>query len=347
VRETIAVDWAFGITAAIENIVRVNLPRDLRNWPLLQSFDFEAYKLPNEYMVIILRDKLSGIPAGEGVPRPFPYSDHPTLPPKVDDIELWQLYLREKFDLREEDAPFLIPIRDSGKSDPRADFDLFSPEEKTFWRAQISYVVSRYKAHLQSLDESKPQEPVTSKAVDFNLADPEGPPITPDEFSDVAPVGETPVEIQESLQRFKEDHPDPASVAFIMMQFGGTRAHEVIAAAIKDALAEHSIKGIRADDKRYHDNIFDNVLTYMHGCGLGIAVFERIEEDLSNPNVSLEVGYMFAMRKPVCLLKDRTLGTLPTDLVARLYDPFDTQAPTTIIPPVVSKWLSDKGLTQR
>jgi hypothetical protein len=303
-REDFTADWAFGITGAIENTVRVNLPQDLRNWPLLQSFDFEAYELPNEYMVFILKDKLSGIPTGEGVPKPFPYSDYPTLPPKVDEIELWQDYLRDKFDLREEDAAFLIPVRDSGKSDPRADFDLFSPEENTFWRAQISYVVSRYKAYLQSLDESKPQQPVTSKATDSYLADPESPLVTPDEFSDATHMGETPIVIRESLKRFKEDHPDPASVAFIMMQFGSTEAHEEIAAAITDALAEHGITGIRADDKRYHDDLFDNVLTYMHGCGHGIAVFERIEDDLYNPNVSLEVGYMFALRKPVCLLKD-------------------------------------------
>lgn len=168
--------------------------------------------------------------------------------------------------------------------------------------------------------------------------------VTPDEFSDVTAVGEAPVEIYDSLRRFREDYPDSASVAFILMQFGSTRAHDEIAGAIKDALAAHGITGVRADDKRYHDDLFYNVLTYMHRCGLGIAVFERIEEDRFNPNVSLEVGYLFAMRKPVCLLKDQTLETLHADLVGRLYDPFDPQDPAGTIPPKVSKWLSDKGL---
>jgi hypothetical protein len=168
--------------------------------------------------------------------------------------------------------------------------------------------------------------------------------VTPDEFSDVTAAGETPVEIYDSIRRFREDYPDPASVTFILMQFGSTRAHDEIAGAIKVALAEHSITGVRADDKRYHDDLFYNVLTYMHGCGFGIAVFERIEEDRFNPNVSLEVGYLFAMRKPVCLLKDQTLETLHADLVGRLYDPFDPQDPARTIPPKVSKWLLDKGL---
>ena len=89
-----------------------------------------------------------------------------------------------------------------------------------------------------------------------------------------------------------------------MMQFGQTKAHTEITEAVRTGLEAHGIKGIRADDKRYHDNLFYNVLTYMHGCGLGMAIYERIETQTPNPNVALEVGYLFAMRKPVCLLKD-------------------------------------------
>src|SRR5215213_11872303 len=89
-REAFTADWAFGITGAIENSVRSSLPQDLRNWPLLQAFDFQAFELPHGYMVLILRDKLSGIPAGPGVAAPFPHSDHPTVPPRIEDIELWQ-----------------------------------------------------------------------------------------------------------------------------------------------------------------------------------------------------------------------------------------------------------------
>jgi hypothetical protein len=167
---------------------------------------------------------------------------------------------------------------------------------------------------------------------------------TPDEFSDAAPVGEPPVEIQVSLHRFKEDHPDPAKAAFIMMQFGQTRAHREITEAVRSGLRAHGIEGVRADGKRYHDHLFYNVLTYLHGCGLGMAIYERIEAETYNPNVALEVGYLFALRKPVCLLKDRTLTTLPADLVGQLYDPFDPQDPAGTIPPLVSKWLSGKGL---
>ena len=80
----------------------------------------------------------------------------------------------------------------------------------------------------------------------------------------------------------------------------------------------------------------------MHGCGFGIAVFERLTTDEFNPNVSLEVGYMLALGKPVCVLKDSTLKTLPSDLIGRLYDSFNVQRPNSI-KPKLDKWINDKA----
>jgi hypothetical protein len=158
---------------------------------------------------------------------------------------------------------------------------------------------------------------------------------------------EAPLHITESLQRFRKDHPDPDAVAFILMQFGTTRAHEEIAQAIRDELAIHGITGVRADDKEYHDELFYNVLTYLHGCKFGVAVFERIEGNSFNPNVALEVGYMFALTRKVCLLKDRTLTSLHADLVGKLYREFDTQDPQGTIRPHLDKWLTDYELSRR
>jgi hypothetical protein len=158
---------------------------------------------------------------------------------------------------------------------------------------------------------------------------------------------EAPLHIRESLQRFRRDHPDPAAVAFILMQFGTTKAHAEITQAIRDELAVHGITGVRADDKEYHDDLFYNVLTYLHGCKFGVAVFERIEGDNFNPNVALEVGYMFASIKKVCLLKDRTLTSLHADLVGKLYREFDTQDPHGTIRPHLAKWLTEWKLSRR
>jgi hypothetical protein len=153
-----------------------------------------------------------------------------------------------------------------------------------------------------------------------------------------------PVAIQESLQRFREDFPDPKKVCFIMMRFGETTAHKAIETAIKNALKKYGFTGLLARDKEYNEDLYPNIQTYMHGCGFGIAVFERIESDDFNPNVSLEVGYLLGLKKLVLLLKDKTLETLHTDLVGKLYRSFDPLHPDETIASQVEQWLEDKGM---
>lgn len=155
-----------------------------------------------------------------------------------------------------------------------------------------------------------------------------------------------PTEIRESLESFGREHPDPSKAAFIMMRFSQTKSHEAITSAIRNTLAPLGIAALRADDKEYHHDLFYNVLTYLHGCGFGIAVFERFETEDFNPNVALEVGYMLALGKPVCFLKDRTLKALHTDLVGRLYRPFDPQEIGGTIPRELARWLFDRGFVK-
>jgi hypothetical protein len=153
-----------------------------------------------------------------------------------------------------------------------------------------------------------------------------------------------PPEIGISLRKFREDHLGNHKTAFIMMQFGKTKAHQNIVDSIKGIFDQHGIVALRADDKEYHNNLLSNVLTYIYGCDIGVAVFERIEADEFNPNVSFEVGYMRALNKPICLLKDKTMNTLHTDLLGELYKSFDPQDPNNSIPGELEKWLKDKDI---
>jgi hypothetical protein len=173
--------------------------------------------------------------------------------------------------------------------------------------------------------------------------DPNSPLLSPRSIEALSPRS-APPEIAASLRRFSAEHPDSEKVAFLMMRFGKTKAHRNIVAAVRKALTPLGITVVRADDKQYHDDLLDNVLTYAHGCGVGIAVFERIETDEFNANVAFEVGYMLALRKDVCLLKDKTLKTLHADLVGRLYRTFDPLDPAGTIPRELGIWLSDKGI---
>lgn len=151
-------------------------------------------------------------------------------------------------------------------------------------------------------------------------------------------------ELGSYLEAFQRDHPAEQRTAFIMMQFSDTRSHDQIVSTLRETLTRHSIGGLRADDREYADDLFANIRTYMHGCDFGVAVFDRIQEDDINPNVSLEVGYMLGLGKPVCLLKERTLRALQSDLVGKLYKQFDVADISGSIPPELEKWLQDKGI---
>jgi nucleoside 2-deoxyribosyltransferase len=154
----------------------------------------------------------------------------------------------------------------------------------------------------------------------------------------------TPPEISESLTRFKETYPDPAKVGFLMMRFNKTKTHADIVDAIGETLSRFGLVALRADSSQYHDVLPSNVKTYMWGCGFGIAVFDRIASDDVNPNVSFEVGYMSALQKPVCFLKDATLPALQTDLAGKLYRSFNTRKPKATIPKELEAWMRDKTL---
>ncbi|HXA17605.1 MAG TPA: hypothetical protein VN380_11475 [Thermoanaerobaculia bacterium] len=164
------------------------------------------------------------------------------------------------------------------------------------------------------------------------------------EIDAVLEAANRPPDIQDSLSHFRQDFPDYAQVALVMMKFGETKLHNKIYSAIRETLSRSGLTAVRADEKAYHNNLFENVLTYLHGCRFGIAVFERLVGDEFNPNVSLELGYMLAMRKHVCLLKDATLRDLPADLMGRIYRGFDPQSPETTIPSQLESWMREKQL---
>jgi len=126
-----------------------------------------------------------------------------------------------------------------------------------------------------------------------------------------------------SLGVFLDDHPDFAHNVFIMMRFIDTEPMRSIHKAITDELASHGFNGLRADDKDYTGELWTNVQVYLHGCKFGIAVFEDVEERSHNPNIALELGYMLALGRRSLILKEARLPRMPTDVVHRLYKPFD------------------------
>lgn len=150
-------------------------------------------------------------------------------------------------------------------------------------------------------------------------------------------------EIVDSLRAFRRDHPSRPYTGFLMMQFGHEKAHARIASALRVSFARFGIKLLRADDSAYHPDLYYNILTYIKGCGLAVAAFDRILSEQFNPNVSFELGFCFAYGIPTLLLKDKRLPRLPTDIVGRLYIEFDSYEPEASLAHAVSRWLTEKG----
>jgi len=150
-------------------------------------------------------------------------------------------------------------------------------------------------------------------------------------------------EILDPLQNFRKDFPDSKRCCFLMMKFEDSKEQTKIVKALKEEFNKRGLNLLRVDDKAYCDDLFLNIKTYMHGCAFGLALFERINSNYFNPNVSLEVGYMMALKKPILFLKDKNLDSLHSDLVGKLYYSFDVQNKKSM-KPILDKWLSEKEI---
>jgi protein-tyrosine-phosphatase len=142
------------------------------------------------------------------------------------------------------------------------------------------------------------------------------------------------------------DYPNPRLNAFIMMRFQTNPQQQAILESLRESLEYYGVKGLRADDKSYASSLWANVKSYMDACNLGIAVFEQMDDVDFNPNVSLELGYMIAQGKPVLILKEKQLKTLPTDVVGQLYRTFDSFNIQSTVRQSVLEWLRDVGIAK-
>ena len=113
-------------------------------------------------------------------------------------------------------------------------------------------------------------------------------------------------EIKKSVKQFYKDSPYEKNV-FVMMRYRNKEHFKEIESTIRDVLDSYDLKARLAKDKAYTDDLWGNIEIYMHGCKYGIVVFEEIDEREYNPNISLELGYMYALGKRCLLLKEERM----------------------------------------
>jgi len=158
------------------------------------------------------------------------------------------------------------------------------------------------------------------------------------------PLDIAPHHVKGALLSFFADNPDFYKNVFLIMPFRETPFHKEIVTSLRGCLEELGYKPLRADDKPYSEDVLSNIEAYIHGSRFCIAVHERMLSDDHNPNVALEIGYVLGMKKKVCLLKEKTVKALPSDLQGRIYVEFNASNIKDSITQSIKRWISNNGM---
>lgn len=133
------------------------------------------------------------------------------------------------------------------------------------------------------------------------------------------------------------------NAVFVIMPF--REELKQIYETIKNTFNEHGLNAIRADENEFNNDLWENVKVYLDCCNVVVAVFNKIghEQDnpIYNPNVALEVGYMLAKGRKVCILKDNKLPKLPSDLISKMYKEYDSDNVETTLSKQLELWIRD------
>ena len=128
---------------------------------------------------------------------------------------------------------------------------------------------------------------------------------------------------------------------FVMMRYSDSPQFRVLESSIRDSLGRYGLHARLARDRALSDDLWENIRLYMASSRYGIAVFEEIHHREFNPNISLELGYMYALGRRCLLLKDKKMPRLPTDTCGKIYRDFDTYDIEATALAQVTAWCED------
>jgi hypothetical protein len=121
------------------------------------------------------------------------------------------------------------------------------------------------------------------------------------------------------MEAFVKDHPFDRSV-FIMIRY---RKHtKTLIEAAKQTLADKNLVGIVAAEHQLTDDLYNPVACLLC-CAQGIAIFDKAEAtEVFNPNVAYELGMLHLLGRECLIFKHRSLKSLQTDILMKVYTPF-------------------------
>ena len=124
------------------------------------------------------------------------------------------------------------------------------------------------------------------------------------------------------IARMLKDHPFESNV-FLMARFpeDAEDPNHLVIETAREVLASHGYTLHVASDLTLDEDLWGNVAAHMWACQYGLGLFESRSKDGLNYNLLIEVGSMVSIGRRCMLLKDKSVGVMPTDLVGHIYNP--------------------------
>lgn len=91
---------------------------------------------------------------------------------------------------------------------------------------------------------------------------------------------------------------------------------------LRGAVSEHGLVMQVASDGMAEDTLWANVVTYMWACKYAVVLMDSADGVL-NSNVLIEIGGMLMTGRRCAILRDKSVPTMPSDLVGHIYRPTD------------------------
>lgn len=137
-----------------------------------------------------------------------------------------------------------------------------------------------------------------------------------------------------NIESFVREHPFDRSI-FLMVRYRQRNANLI--AAVKALARKDGFFAVVASDHRITDDLY-NPIACLLACAKGLAVFDRGENSQEfNPNVAYELGMMHLLGRDLRILKHKTLRTLHTDILMKLYSEYGSLQDAT---GVIDQWLA-------
>ena len=129
--------WAFALRQSLQRIVESQYSSEAHRWPLLRGFRAEGYRWRDTHLAIVLRDSVDQQTFVGSIKDLTEEPNGPKEVPSKASTTEWLNHLRERFNLRAQDAVVVIPALLHG-AEPDKQFDRWNNADKELWRIQLA-----------------------------------------------------------------------------------------------------------------------------------------------------------------------------------------------------------------